>query len=181
LFIWYYGEQYRMGIAEVIWPLFFPALGAAVSIVHIRVRRYTGAQVLETVLMWQLAFGLGLAFLWAGAGHLLVPDRIAESIGWPVGSPFQREVGLWDAALGITGLLCLKFRGEFWIAVLTGAGLFSIGAGIGHVYELVTNGTTAPGNAGLVMYMDILYPLVLAALLVMVWRARTPGRLPAGS
>jgi len=170
-----------MGIAEVIWPLFFPALGAAVSIVHIRVRRYKGPQVLETVLMWQLALGLGLSYLYAGIGHLLVPDAVAASIGWAPGSPFQREVGMWDAAMGIIGLLCLKFREEFWIAFLTGAGLFSVSAGIGHIYELVANGNTAPNNAGTVMYMDILYPLVLAALLVMVWRARTSGQLPAAS
>ncbi len=170
-----------MGIAEVIWPLFFPALGAAVSIVHIRIRHFKGAQILETVLMWQLALGLGLSFLYAGAGHLFVPDRIAESIGWPIGSPFQREVGMWDAAMGLTALLCLKFRGEFWTAVVIGIGLFSVSAGIGHLYELVVNGNTAPNNAGMVMYMDIFYPLVLAALLVMVWRARTPGHLPAGS
>jgi hypothetical protein len=170
-----------MDLAGVIWPLFFPLLGAAVSLVNIGFRKYRGAQAVGNFLMWQLALGLGLSFLYAGMGHLLFPDMVARSIGWPVGSPFQSEVGMWDAAMGLTGLLCLKFRGEFWIAVVTGMGLFSVSAGIGHIYELVARGDTAPNNAGVVMYMDILYPLFLAALLVMVWRARQSGHLPESS
>jgi hypothetical protein len=121
---------------------------------------------LENFLMWQLAAGLGLSLLWGGFGHLVLPDRIAESIGWPTGSPFQREVGIWDAAMGIVGLLCLKFRGEFWTAAIIGAGLFQFGAGLGHVGELVINGNAAPGNAGTVMYLDLLYPIFLACLLL---------------
>lgn len=157
-----------MGVMQNLWPLFFPLLGAIIAVVHIHARKYTGAAALEIVLMWQLAVGLGLSLLYGGVGHLLVPDQVAESIGWPVGSPFQREVGIWDMAMGVVGLLCLKFRGEFWTATIAGAGLFSIGAGLGHVWELVVNGNTAPNNAGPVMYFDLLYPVLLVILLVVV-------------
>jgi hypothetical protein len=161
-----------MGIADIIWPLFFPLLGAIFSAAHITLRKYTGPAALENFLMWQLAAGFGLSLLFGGLGHLLFADKVAESIGWAIGSPFQREVGMWDAALGITGLLCLKFRGDFWIAFVTGAGLFSFMAGLGHVWELVVNGDTSANNAGAVMYLDILYPLFLAVLLVLVYRNR---------
>ena len=88
--------------------------------------------------MWQIAMGLGLGYLYAGLGHLFVADKVAESIGWPVGSPFQREVGMWDAAMGIVALLCLKFRDTgFWTATILGIGIFSVAAGLGHVYEMV--------------------------------------------
>jgi hypothetical protein len=116
--------------------------------------------------MWQLAIGFGLSYIYGGMGHLFFADRVAESIGWPAGNPFQREVGMWDAAMGIAGLLCLKFREEYWTAILIGGGLFSLLAGLGHVWELVVHNDTSPNNAGAVMYIDLLYPLFLAALLI---------------
>ncbi|HEU17671.1 MAG TPA: hypothetical protein ENO06_02945, partial [Methanolinea sp.] len=90
--------------------------------------------------------------------------------GWPTGSPFQREVGMWDLALGIVGLLCLKFRTiGFWTATVIGTGIFYIGAGLGHVYEMVAFGNYSPNNAGAVMYMDLLYPIFLAGLLILYY------------
>jgi hypothetical protein len=151
---------------DILWPVFFPLLAAIIGCVHIFAKKYAGTKALEIFLMWQLAVGFGLSLLWGGIGHLFVPDMVAQSIGWPAGSPFQREVGMWDAAMGIVGLLCLKFRDGFWIAMVAGAGLFSVSAGLGHAGELVANGNTAPNNAGGVMYMDLLYPVFLAALLI---------------
>jgi hypothetical protein len=163
-----------MSIVELVWPFLFPAIAAIIAVISILVKQYHGAQALETFLMWQIAIGLGLGYLYAGMGHLFFADRVAESIGWPVGSPFQREVGMWDAAMGIVGLLCLKFRDTgFWTATAIGAGIFSVSAGFGHVYEMVVNGNYSPNNAGPVMYMDILYPVFLVGLLLLLHRKRS--------
>lgn len=168
-----------MGLSDILWPVIFPLLAAILSAIHIAVGKYRGIPALENFLMWQLVVGLGLSLLWSGFWHLVFPDRVAESIGWATGSPFQREVGIWDAAMGIVGLLCLKFRGEFWTAAIIGIGLFQFGAGLGHVWELIVNGNTSPNNAGIVMYLDLLYPIFLAALLLLYRRKRagsgTPG------
>jgi hypothetical protein len=166
-----------MGLMEILWPLFFPILATIIAAVHITVKKYDGTNAVGTFLMWQLAAGFGLSLLWGGIGHLIFPDMVAQSIGWPTGSPFQREVGMWDGAMGIVGLLCLKYRDGFWTAMLIGAGLFSVGAGLGHIWELAVNGNTAPNNAGAVMYLDLLYPIVLAMLFL--WyrkRCRVEGR-----
>jgi len=113
-----------MDLMNYLLPLFFPIVGAIIAIIHNRWKQHTGVQALETFLMWQIALGLGL-------GHLLTPDKVAESIGWPTGSPFQREVGMWDFFMGFVGLLCLKFRNEgFWTATIIGCGLFSFAAGV---------------------------------------------------
>jgi hypothetical protein len=158
-----------MSIVELVWPLFLPLVAVVVALIHIRVKQYHGSQALETFLMWQIAVGLGLGYLYAGMGHLFAADRVAESIGWPAGSPFQREVGMWDAAMGIVGLLCLKFRSTgFWTAAVLGIGIFSISAGLGHVYEMLAHGDYSPNNAGPVMYIDLLYPVFLLGLLWML-------------
>ncbi|MBN2735246.1 MAG: hypothetical protein JXQ82_10400 [Methanomicrobiaceae archaeon] len=156
-----------MDILSLIWPFFFPILGAVFALIHIHLRHYGREKMPEIFLIWQLAAGLGLSLFYAGLGHLLMADQVAESIGWPTGSPFQREVGMWDLSLGIVGILCLRFRNEgFWTATIIGAGIFLFGAGLGHVYEMVVNGNFSPNNAGTVMYMDLLYPLFLAGLLI---------------
>lgn len=168
-----------MGFMDIVWPVFFPLLAAIISAIHITVRKYRGVPALENFLMWQLAVGFGLSLLYGGLGHLMFPDQVATSIGWPAGNPFQHEVGMWDAAMGIVGLLCLKFRGEYWTAMTAGAGLFYVSAGLGHLWELVVNGNTAPNNAGAVMYIDLLYPVFIVALLI-VYRKKLAESSPAG-
>ena len=156
-----------MDIISALWQFFLPILALIIAVILIRWTHITGWRAVGIVLMWQLAVGLGLGLIWAGLGHLLMPDQVAASIGWEAGSPFQREVGMWDFALGIVGVLCLVFRDEgFWTATIIGTGVFYIGAGIGHVYELVVHGDTAVYNAGAVMYLDLFYPLILAGLLI---------------
>jgi len=157
---------------DYIWPFFFPILAAFISLIHIWWKQYAGIQRIEIFLMWQLAAGFGLSLLWGGFGHLVFPNQVAESIGWPTGSPFQREVGMWDFFMGITGLLCLKFKNEFWYAMVIGPGLFYFGAGLGHVYEMLVHNNYAPDNAGGIMYLDLLYPIFLAALLLWYHKMR---------
>jgi hypothetical protein len=167
-----------MAFFDLIWPIFFPLLAAIIAVIHIRVKHLAGGAALEKFLLWQLAVGFGLQLLYGGFGHLVVPDKVAESIGWPTGNPFQHEVGMWDGAMGIVGLLCLKFKDNFWTAMVVGPGLFFFAAGVGHVWELVVNGNTSPNNAGPVMYIDLLYPLFLAGLLIM-YRKMPKGDEPA--
>jgi hypothetical protein len=70
-----------MGIMDILWPLFFPSIAVIISGVHIGVKRYAGTKALEIFLMRQLAAGFGLSLLWGGFGYLVVPDRVAQSIG----------------------------------------------------------------------------------------------------
>jgi hypothetical protein len=81
---------------------------------------------------------------------------------------------MWDAALGIVGLLCLKFRDTgFWTATVLGIGIFSVAAGLGHVYEMLVHADYSPNNARPVMYMDLLYPVFLIILLYLLQNKRS--------
>jgi hypothetical protein len=155
-----------MSIAEIAWSLFLPLVAVVVGIIHIRMKNLHGSQAVGTFLMWQIVIGLGFGYLYAAMGHLFAADKVAASIGWPAGSPFQREVGLWDASLGVVALLCLKFRNSgFWTATILGIGIFSVAAGLGHVYEMLVHGDYSLNNAGPVMWLDLFYPVYLVILL----------------
>jgi hypothetical protein len=41
------------------------------------------------------------AGMWFWAGHFFAPDTIANSIGWPKGSPFQQEVAFANLSFAI--------------------------------------------------------------------------------
>jgi hypothetical protein len=120
---------------------------------------------------WFLAGGLWLLF--SASGHLFVPDQVAESIGWPAGSPFQREVGFSDLAWGVLGVACVRVRGTFREAFAVGILIFLWGAAGGHIYELVTEDNHARNNAGILLYVDILAPAINVLLL---WRLRSAER-----
>jgi hypothetical protein len=133
-------------------------------------RPRTFSRVVEILLVWLLVIG-GAQTLLAGLSHLLIPATAAASIGWAPGSPFQFEVGVGDVGLGVVGLMCIWYRGGFWLASGTAASIFSFGAGVGHVYQLVVNHDTAPNNAGFLMYFALIWPIVTMALLAVYMRS----------
>jgi hypothetical protein len=64
------------------------------------------------------------------------------------------------------------------LAAILGSSLFLLGAAAGHIYQMVTERNFAPGNAGIIFYMDISVPLVGFALLALQHRYGRPfGRL----
>ena len=70
-----------------------------------------------------------------------------------------------DLAIGITA--CLAFwRGlEFRAAAVCAASIFLLGDAIGHVWQMVSAGNFAPGNAGVPFFLDIIAPALAVALL----------------
>ena len=120
--------------------------------------------VVDRLLRYLFLFPLGVQGLWAFIGHVFFPQQSAASIGWAT-SPFQYEVGV--ANLGL-GLACIyaAFKGfEARVAAGIVAACFLLGAGIGHIRDIVTTGNLAPGNAGPIMITDFLTPIAVLALL----------------
>jgi hypothetical protein len=64
----------------------------------------------------------------------------------------------------------------FSLAAIVGPGLFTLGAAAGHIYQMLTEHNFAPGNAGIIFYMDIIIPLFG---LLLLWFQRRDGRVAA--
>jgi hypothetical protein len=45
------------------------------------------------------------------------------------------------------------------LAAIVGPAFFALGAAAGHVHQMVTAHNFAPGNAGVIFYMDIVIPV----------------------
>ncbi len=150
------------------------AIGTAGFIAHwwLRGREWTATERWEYAVRWWLG-AMGALLLIAGSGHVFNADEVAESIGWAPGSPFQREVGFGDMAWGVVGLVAIKARGSFREAFVLGSTIFLCAAAGGHIYEMIANDNSAANNSGMMLYMDILAPIVSVLVL---WRLRTAER-----
>ena len=82
----------------------------------------------------------------------------------------QAEVGFASLGFALVGLLA--FRGEYGLrlAAVVGPACFMWGAAGGHIYQMITAGNFAPGNAGVVLYTDILLPVISFAMLWLRYR-----------
>ncbi|MCJ7444683.1 MAG: hypothetical protein MUO26_09180 [Methanotrichaceae archaeon] len=121
-------------------------------------------RVIEIVLFWCIVYGIGVAGLTAFIGHTYLADQVAKGIGWPIGSPFQREVAFANLSYGILAFMCIRLRGNFWLATIIGYSVFMLGAAVGHIYEMYVHGNYAVYNAGPTLFYDIFFPLLLIGL-----------------
>jgi hypothetical protein len=125
----------------------------------------TAAVTLEALFAYFLLFSIGFAYVYNFIMHVFFHEMTASLIGW-ADSPFQLEVGFASLGFGIVGLLA--FKGSFGLrtAAILGPSCFLLGAAGVHVYDIVTAGNFAPGNAGVILYSDIGVPVLG---LVMLW------------
>lgn len=135
------------------------------------------ALVVDRLLAWHIFFGLGVVHLVNFIFHVFFGRMAASFIGW-ADSPFQLEVGM--ASLGFSAVAFLAAFGSFdlRLAAVLGPALFSLGAAGGHVYQMVTAHNFAPGNAGIIFYLDILIPVFGFVLLWLQRRHPLPRARP---
>lgn len=102
--------------------------------------------------------------------HAFLGETIAQSIGWPAGNLFQLEVAGANLAIGLIGFLGF-WRRDFWLPFLIAKAIFSWTAGAAHVIDLVGRRNAAIGNAGPILYLDFLVPIVLLVIYAVYVRA----------
>lgn len=133
-------------------------------------------QLPERYLSWVLV-SAGLEGVWAGATHVLFPETAARFIGWQV-SPFQFEIGVADIALGVTALLSFWRPLAFKAAVVTFSFIFYVGLAYGHLHQVAVTGNMAAGNAGLLLVLTIIKPVLLVGLLLAARASGIPLKRP---
>jgi hypothetical protein len=131
----------------------------------------TGQRVAETFLRWLLVVVVGVASVLTFVGDAFFADKMAASLGWPAGNPFQTLAAVANLSIGVLGILCYWKRGDFWLATVIAFSVWWPGAAFVHIKDIVVSGNYAPNNAGITVYMDILVPLILIALLTYSDRA----------
>ena len=104
----------------------------------------------------------------------MLADQTARSIGWPEVNPFQKEVTVATLATAVLGVLCFWIRGNFWTATVIGTSVWLLGDAVVHVVQIVNRANCSPGNSGIPLYIDILFPFMLIGLLI-IYKTRGDG------
>jgi uncharacterized protein DUF6790 len=164
-------KEYRVGL--IVGLMVLAVVGAVVQLARDR-RSRTMGRVAEVFLLWLLVVGAGVVGVVAFFAHTVLADQTARSIGWPEGNPFQTEVAMANLATAVLGILCFWKRGNFWTATVIATSVWLLGDAVVHVVQIATRGNYSPGNAGIPLYIDILFPLILIGLLI-VYKARGEG------
>lgn len=151
-------------------------IGMIAGSIHLIVKRKSldKAKGVELFLLYCLVFGVGVVGAIAFIMHAFFPEYVAPMIGWQM-SPFETEVGIANGAWALLGFLAIWMRGRFWHAVVIGWSFFMVGAGIGHIKDMVVNGNFATYNFGMIFFN--IGEALLLIVLWMVWmRLQRPGR-----
>ena len=120
--------------------------------------------MVEALFSYFLLFSIGFSLLYNFVLHSFLGQMTAGFIGW-ANSPFQKEVGFASLGYAVVGFLAFRRSFDLRLAAVTGPALFLFCAGIGHVYQIITAHNFAPGNAGVILYMDFLIPVIGFVLL----------------
>ena len=120
--------------------------------------------VAEELLAYFILFSVAISFFYNFVFHAFFGELAASFIGW-ADSPFQAEVGYASLGFAAIGFLAFKSNCMLRLAAILGPAMFQWGAAVGHILDIMTTGNVAPGNAGLMLYSDILLPVIGFALL----------------
>jgi hypothetical protein len=96
-------------------------------------------------------------------GHILYADQVATSIGWPVNSGFQMELGFASIGIGIVGFLGF-WNKAYWLPLIIMKTIFMWDAGYTHFLHMVQHNNFAPSNTGIILYWDFLFPIFMIVL-----------------
>ena len=155
-------------------------IAAAVAIAR-HPKPVPGAFIAERLLRWHIWIAIGLDNAYNFVMHSVFGEMSARFIGW-ADSPFQFEVATASLGFSIVGFLAAFRSFDLRLAAIVGAGVFTLGAAAGHVYQMATEHNFAPGNAGVIFYMDIVIPLFGFLLLWLQRRCEASrGGAPAQS
>jgi hypothetical protein len=160
-------ETIKFLIVNFTVTLFVLGLVAAAVRIARQGRARSHATVTGAVLDYFLLFSVGVSYTWNAVVHSVFGDFSAAVIGWAQ-SPFQLEVAFASLGFALVGFLAFSRRSNLRVklAAVLGVTPFLWGAAGGHIYQIVAHGDYAAGNAGVILWTDLLLPVFG---LVAVW------------
>jgi hypothetical protein len=152
----------------------FTILPLVLAAVIILVDQSTNSRERRIEVLMIFLFALGVAGSGIGGffGHLFLSDQVAESVGWPTGSPFQLEMGFANLVLGVLGIIAVGRRDGFREATVIAVAIVGFGATVVHIIDILETGNLAPGNT-IQNFANLVRPTLLIGFLIAARRAES--------
>lgn len=165
-----------MGIVSTIFTDFSVELLVIALIIGFykttKMKKAKASDKADKMLSWMLLLAVGFSFIYAGFFQAADPVGISAEIGF-TNSPFLFELAMSNIATGLIAVLSFWRSLDFKKAVAMISSIFLLGAFVGHIYQIVYYQNYAPGNAGIILWTDIIIPIILVAL---IFIAKKPGK-----
>lgn len=162
--------------------VFFAAIALIGAAIHLNRDKQprSAARTLEIFLIWWMVVAVGIAAIFGAMFHLFDGPSTAREIGFTNGDGgFQTEVGFADLAIGVLGVLCIRYRDGFLLAAVLAVSISYLGDFYGHLHQTAIHDNHAPDNTGLLLWSDLIVPAV--AIVLYALRARATQRETTGS
>jgi len=115
--------------------------------------------VIEIITLYVIGLSGWFGIMSGLFGHIIYADQVASSIGWPLNSGFQMELGFASIGIGIVGFLGFWNR-AYWLPSIIMRTIFGWGAGFTHILHMIQQNNFSPSNTGIVVYWDFIWPLI---------------------
>ena len=115
---------------------------------------------IETITIYTLGLSGWFSIMSGLFGHIIYADEVAASIGWPLNSGFQMELGFASIGIGLVGFLSF-WNKAYWLPFIIMKFIFGWGAGYTHILHMIQHNNFSPSNTGTVIYWDFIFPIVM--------------------
>ncbi len=151
--------------------LYILGVALVLALIHLGIKKDTLTRegIIDLFLLYFLVFSAGVQGVISFVGNIFFADQVATMMGWPLGSPFQYEVGMSHGAWALLGFLCIRWHTAFWLATGLGYSFFLLGTAVDHIRQMIYAGDYAAHNTGVIL-PDVLVPIVLLTLLYMKFK-----------
>lgn len=119
--------------------------------------------VIEIITLYVIGLSGWFSIMSGLMGHIIYANQVATSIGWPVNSGFQMELGFASIGIGLVGFLSF-WNKAYWLPFIIMKFIFGWGAGYTHILHMIQHNNFSPSNTGIIVYWDFIFPVVMIAL-----------------
>ena len=120
--------------------------------------------VCSTLLLHQFVVTFGLLGIIGTITNIIKAEDNAKALGWP-GGPFQIKYGFSQLGLGVMGVMCIWFRGGFWLGTLVSMYIYGVSGLWSHIAEMKRQGKATVNDVGNLI-IDVIYQIMLTVLSV---------------
>lgn len=126
----------------------------------------TPKRAVELFLLYQILFSLGLTSFLAFIGLTFMKEYVAVYSGWTP-CAFEQLLANVNLSFGVLSILCIWYRGYFWMATVLGFSIWILSDGVTHILDIILHHNYAEGNIGVPLWTDIIVPIILLIFLAL--------------
>lgn len=139
-------------------------LGIITAVVELFLKGFPSdlSQICTVLLLHQFVVTFGSLGITGLISNMILAKKNAESLGWP-GGPFQVKYGFSQLGLGFMGVMCIWFRGGFWLGTIVGMYIYGI-SGLWSHWNVMKMNNKADAESIANIIMDIAYQTFITLL-----------------